>query len=125
MRRFGSFAVMVASIAAVLATTACGAGQPARPTTNQGASDASSSAEVVVPDVLAAVEKHRFTPKYTDDPDATALMLQAYVEGFLEMAGLEPDVQLQSISIPDSQEPAAGTVVPRGSVVHVRIGFGD
>jgi len=125
MRRRVLFAVMVASIAVVLATTACGAGQPVRRTAPQGASDASSSGEVVVPDVISAVEKHRFTPKYTDDPEATPLMLHAYVEGFLEMAGLEPDVQLQSISIPNSQEPAAGTIVPRGSVVHVRIGFGD
>jgi hypothetical protein len=83
---------------------------------------APASAEAVVPDVVEALEKHRLTPRYTEKRDATALMLAAYAEGFLEAAGLEPDVLLQPNSVQSSQEPTAGAVVPRGSVVHVRIG---
>lgn len=123
--RFALFAAIVVSLAIVLTASACGAAQTARRTSPQGAPDTSPSTDVVVPDVITAVAKHRFTPRYTQDPDATALMLEAYVEGFLESAGLEPDVRLQPIAIPDSQEPSPGVLVPRGSVVRVRIGFGD
>jgi hypothetical protein len=80
---------------------------------------------VRVPDVLAAVRDHKFTNTYDSDPSATAGELEGYVNGLLESSGLKADFALQPIAVPDSQEPTAGTMVPRGSVIRVRIGFGD
>lgn len=80
---------------------------------------------VRVPDAVAALANYAFNPSYEENPEAAAAQVKAFIAGYLRASGLEPDVRLQSVAVPDSQDPAPGSLVSPGTVVHVKIGFGD
>lgn len=127
MRASIRFAVVVAA-AAVLAASGCTA-QSADRRSSSAASVAATAAPaaddlVTVPDAFAVLKRHKSTYE-GDDFQAALAETEAYLSGYLEGAGLSPDVEFQPYTIPDSQEPTAGVRVPRGTVVHVRIGVAD
>jgi len=80
---------------------------------------------VTVPDVVQAIKEHEFTNSYEDDPDAIAVELKSFVNGYLEGQGLKGQCVLQPITMNDRQQPIAGTMVPKGTLVRVYVGFGD
>jgi hypothetical protein len=89
------------------------------------ASQVAPPATVRVPDVSAAIKQHEFAASYDEDPQAAARELEAFVTDYLDARGLKADVRLQSVAQKDTQVPAAGAVVASGTVVKVRVGFGD
>ncbi len=101
----------------LIASLALVAGLVAGCTESGGRTDAL----VRVPDVVAAVRSHDFRADYADDAKMAAIARSAYVDGALEAVGLQADL----VSVPgpgdDAQEPAAGTMVERGTVVNVRL----
>lgn len=80
---------------------------------------------IEVPDVVKAIREHKFTNSYSEDPEAIAAELKAFVVGYLEGQGLKGQCVLQPITMNDYQRPKAGTMVPRGTLVRVYVGFGD
>jgi hypothetical protein len=81
------------------------------------ASSAEVAKQVAVPDVLAAINGHEFTD-YSEEE------LRGFVDEYLAACNLKGDLRLQSIEQEDSQEPAAGTMVPEGTTVVVNFGIG-
>jgi hypothetical protein len=92
---------------------------------SSAARGASGGSLVRVPDILVSVRGHTFANTYEDDPTAMVDELENYVTEELRTYGLTGQVNLQSVTTPDSQEPTAGTMVPAGTTVRVNIGFGD
>lgn len=80
---------------------------------------------VSVPSLEDAIRSSDTTATYEKDPQALADQLQASVERYYAGHGLKAEVEFQSIVLPDSQEPSAGALVPRGTTVQILIGFGD
>jgi hypothetical protein len=74
--------------------------------------------QVAVPDVLAAINGHEFTD-YSEEE------LRGFVDEYLATYKLNGEVRLQPIEQENSQEPAAGTMVPEGTNVVVNFGIGD
>jgi len=111
--------VLGAALLLLVVFIACGC-------SSAGQSDSASAGDVIrVPDVVSAMRTHDFKADYADDPKMAAIALHAYVDGALEASGLESDLVMDSSSTPDSQEPAAGSMVEAGSVVTVRIGIDE
>lgn len=80
---------------------------------------------ITVPDVVQAIREHEFANSYSEDPEAIAAELKAFVVGYLEGQGLKGQCVLQPITMNDRQLPIAGTKVPKGTLVRVYVGFGD
>ncbi len=138
MRRIGGvvmrtvFAVLVLALAATAASGCVTLYGPTTQTTPARVTTASVDATekpptvmVAVPDVLHALSIHGMNTSYDVSPEAAAAEIKGFASGVISDARLVPDVALQAISLEDTQSPAPGTAVPEGSVVHVKIGFGD
>lgn len=80
---------------------------------------------VRVPDVVGAVLGHSYQTDYETDPNALGDEATAVAMSTLARAGLRADFSFQSIMQENWQKPRAGAMVPKGTVVTVRIGFGD
>ena len=111
---------------ALILTSGCSA-NTTRPATKQSASSESTvtQALVRVPDLEDAIRAADTTATYDEDPEALADQLQTAIERYYAERGLRAVVEYQSIVLTDTQKPAAGSVVPSGTVVRLRIGFGD
>jgi hypothetical protein len=80
---------------------------------------------VKVPDVLNAVLHHTYTGNYADDPQGTTDQMRAVARELLLGAGLRSSLEFRSIALKDVQSPRAGTMVPQGTIIRIRIGIGD
>lgn len=80
---------------------------------------------VRVPDVVSTIRNHTFENSYQDDAKAAVAELKQLVSDELEVVGLRGEVKLQAIMQTDRQEPKAGSMVPRGTLVRVYVGVGD
>lgn len=118
------FALAVA-LSGVLLSGCSQAGDLPRPVPPASMETTQAPELVRVPSLEDAIRSSDTTATYEKDPQALADQLQASVERYYAGHGLKAEVEFQSIVLPDSQEPSAGALVPRGTTVQILIGFGD
>ena len=119
--------VLGAIIVAGLLTSGCSSpSEPPKPASVPSAVEPTRTPELVrVPSLEDAIRSSNTTATYDEDAQALADQLRASIERYYAQRGLKAVVEYQSIVLPDSQEPAAGAMVPSGTVVNILIGFGD
>jgi hypothetical protein len=118
--------VLAVAIAGVLMSGCSQVRDLSRPVSPLASMEATRAPELVrVPGVADAIRSSDTTATYEQDPQELADQLQASVERYYAERGLKAEVEFQSIVLPDSQEPSAGALVPRGTNVQILIGFGD
>jgi hypothetical protein len=102
--------------------------------TSAGGTPTSGAAPTTTPAVATTAQPELVrVPAYQDFPSSYTgndfgLALEAWQEaiqtGFSE-AGLVAEIELVPVDSPQFQEPAAGTMVPRGTVVHIQVIVAD
>ena len=116
----------VAAILACLVVSGCSAGAVLPPAPPRASAEPTRTPELVrVPRLEDAIRAADTTATYEGNPRALADQLRTGVERYYAARGLKAEVEYQSIVLPDSEEPTAGAMVPRGTVVNILIGFGD
>ena len=113
-------------VSALIVAAGCSANTPRQAIRPPASSEATVAPALVrVPDLEDALRALDATATYEGDPEALANQVRTSVESYYAQRGLKAVVEYQSIVLTDTQKPGAGSLVPSGTVVKIRIGFGD
>ena len=127
MRR-GLVVVLVVASLVVLMLAGCQDLQTPGTATSATSSPATVPAQVVTTqqDLVRVPSYKDFKSTYTgDDWDQVLAAWRAAVEDGFSQAGLVADLELVAPGDTEYQDPEAGTMVPRGTVVHIRVAVYD
>jgi predicted small secreted protein len=125
-RRFAIVVVALALVALVLA--GCQDLQDPGTATSVTASPTSMATQVVTTqqDLVRVPSYQDFKSAYTGDDWGQVLVAwEAAVEEGFSQAGLVADLEVVAPGDTEYQDPEAGTMVPRGTVVHIRVAVYD